>query len=215
MYAFITSIISEERGFIIHAFKPAYNAIVKNVVFIRFLFGSPKDIFETPKIVFTFNWLRTSVRAFIVSIASFCWALIVKVNVSIIIFFLSIPYFSAVCTILRAISRRSSARGGIPFSSSVSPTTTPPYFLTRGNMLFIISSLPFTEFISGIPLYILKALSITSLVLLSICKGKSTHACTFLTVSFIISISFISGRPTLTSNTSAPFSTCVIASFNI
>ena len=44
------------------------------------------------------------------------------------------------------------AVSGIPFSSSVRATATPPYFFIRGKTAAILSGLPFTEFIIALPL---------------------------------------------------------------
>ena len=45
-----------------------------------------------------------------------------------------------------------SAVSGIPFSSKVKQTTTPPYFLASGNTASMELCLPFTELIKGLPL---------------------------------------------------------------
>ena len=55
--------------------------------------------------------------------------------------------------ILRPTSIRPPAVSGIPPSSRHRPTTTPPYFATRGNTWPMTSSLPLTELIRGFPLY--------------------------------------------------------------
>ena len=80
------------------------------------------------------------------------FALTVMVRASTIIFFLSIPYSAAVSTMRLAIASLPSAVSGIPSSSRVRATTTPPYFLTSGKMLRITDSLPLTELTSALPL---------------------------------------------------------------
>ena len=62
--------------------------------------------------------------------------------------------------ILPAIRARPSASDGMPSSSRVRPTTTPPYFFTSGKTWSMDSCLPLTELIMGFPLYILMAASI-------------------------------------------------------
>ena len=116
------------------------------------LFGRPKEIFETPKTVLTPYRSLTSFNASKVIFALSASELIVNVRTSITISFLEIPYFSASRIIFPAISALPSAVSGIPFSSKVSPTTTPPYFFTNGNTLSMDSCFPFTELIIGFPL---------------------------------------------------------------
>ena len=66
--------------------------------------------------------------------------------------FLGIPYSAARATIFSAIRSRSSAVSGIPRSSSVRATITPPYFAAIGRTDLRLSSFPFTEFIIAFPL---------------------------------------------------------------
>ena len=116
------------------------------------LLGIPKDIFETPNIVLQPNFSFTIFIAFIVSIASSCWADTVRERQSIKISFLFIPYSSALSTIFFATLNLPSAVLGIPSSSKVRPTTQAPYFLTRGNIVSKDFSLPLTEFTMVLPL---------------------------------------------------------------
>ena len=64
-----------------------------------------------------------------------------------------------------------SASFGMPSSSSVRAIKTPPYFLTSGSTCDIDSSLPFTEFTSGLPAYRRIALSKAAGSDESICSG--------------------------------------------
>ena len=131
--------------------SPASIANAKNVRFNNGRFGRPKDTLDTPKTVCTPNSFFTILIARSVSLTSFCCADAVSVRQSMMIFSLPIPYSAALLTIFLAISKRSSAFKGIP-SSSVSPMTTPPYFLAIGKIFSITSSFPLTELISGFPL---------------------------------------------------------------
>ncbi len=76
----------------------------------------------------------------------------VRASGSTIMSFGFMPNFAARLTILSATASLPSAVSGIPFSSMVSATTTPPYFATRGNICVMLSSLPLTELTSGFPL---------------------------------------------------------------
>ena len=137
-------------------------ARVKNAAFMLSRFGRPKEIFETPKTVFTPRVLRTYDRACNVLFAFSAPVLTVIASVSIMRSFLSIPYSFAVFIIFSAILILPSALSGIPLSSSVRQTTTPPYFLASGKIFSMLSFLPFTEFISGLPLYMRSACSIAA-----------------------------------------------------
>ena len=79
-------------------------------------------------------------------------ALTAIASVSNMIFFFEIPYSAAVLKIFSAILTRPSAVSGIPSSSRVRATTTPPYFLTSGNISRITSAFPLTELIIAFPL---------------------------------------------------------------
>ena len=116
------------------------------------LFGIPKEIFDTPNIVLHPNFSFTIFMAFIVSIASLCWAETVRDKQSMNISLLFIPYISALSTIFLAISNLPSAVLGIPFSSKVNPTTQAPYFLTKGKTDCRDFSFPFTELTIVLPL---------------------------------------------------------------
>ena len=163
---------------------------------------------DTPNTVFKPSSCLTLYRAFKVSITPFCSADAVKVKQSIKIFCLGIPIDTALSMIFLAILNLPSAVLGIPPLSRVKPTTQAPYFLTNGSILFRLSSSPFTEFTIGLPLYTLKALSKTSGIVLSNCRGTSVILCRAFTVSTIIDFSSISGSPTFTSKISAPAEVC-------
>ena len=168
--------------------------------------GKPNETFDTPKTVWTPSFSRTIRSASSVTFAASGSALTAMVRTSTNISFLSIPYAAAVSTIWRATANRPSAVAGMPFSSSVSATTTPPYFRTRGNTASIDAFLPFTELTKGLPLYIRIAASKVPLSAVSICNGRSSMACSSLTVWVIQAVSSISGNPTLTSRICAPAS---------
>ena len=76
----------------------------------------------------------------------------VRVRGSMTISFLGMPYWAAVSQIFLAMASRPSAVGGMPFSSRARPTTTPPYFFTRGKRAAMLSALPDTELSMGLPL---------------------------------------------------------------
>ena len=61
-------------------------------------------------------------------------------------------YFAASFIIFPAIATRPSTVVGIPSSSNVRATTTPPYFLTNGKIASMLSCFPLTELISALPL---------------------------------------------------------------
>ena len=69
-----------------------------------------------------------------------------------------------------------SALSGMPPSSRVRQIIAPPYFAARGKNSLMLSFLPFTEFMSGQPLYLLNALSMATGSEVSICRGKSVTA---------------------------------------
>ena len=156
--------------------KPCESAIVKKAPFIISRLGSPNDTFETPSEVLHFKFSVINFIAFKVSTALFLSALIVRARGSNIKSFFDMPYSLARFKIFSAIFTLPSALLGIPFSSSVKQTTKPPYFFTSGKIADMLSSLPFTEFIIALPLYLRKALSIAVTLEVSICKGKSIIA---------------------------------------
>ena len=78
--------------------------------------------------------------------------LMVIASASMTISFFSIPYFAASAMIFFATCTLPSASAGIPFSSSASPITTPPYFWISGNTLSIDSCFPLTELTIAFPL---------------------------------------------------------------
>ena len=127
-------------------------AIVKNEAVINSLFGSPNETFDTPRDVLTCN---LSVSILTASSVTSAWDESDEIAIasgSKIRSFLSIPKSFARLIIFSAISILFSAVSGIPSSSSVRHTTSPPYFLARGNISFITSSFPFTELIIAFPL---------------------------------------------------------------
>ena len=132
--------------------SPLSMAMAKNVLFMPSLSGRPKEMLETPKEVWQPNLFLIVSSASKVAIAAELSALIVMARVSKMISFLSIPYSDAVFNIFSAIATRPSAVLGIPPSSKVRATTKPPYFLTKGKIRLMLSSLPLTELIMAFPL---------------------------------------------------------------
>ena len=141
-------------------FKPLCIASVKNVLLISGLFGSPNEIFDTPSVDERPISL-TTFRAFNVSAASACCADTVRVKQSITRSFSGMPYSLALPIIFSAMATLSSQSLGTS-SDNARPITTPPYLLATGNTASITASLPLTELISGLPLYILHAASIAA-----------------------------------------------------
>ena len=144
----------------IPAVSPFCIAIAQKQLLTIGRLGSPKEIFDTPRTVLTPNSSRTLFNASRVTFAPSFSELMVMVSTSITISFLSIPYLAASLMILPATRTRPSASFGIPSSSMVSPTTTPPYFRIRGKTSSIETCFPFTELIIGFPLQIRIARSI-------------------------------------------------------
>ena len=111
------------------ASRPEKRAIAKNLELIMSRRGSPKLMFETPRMNFNPSFPNSSFKSEIarqVSSASFCCELTVKVNVSITMSRVGIPYLCASAIIFLATFARPSAVGAIPFSSMHSATTEPP-----------------------------------------------------------------------------------------
>lgn len=196
-------------------FRPAWRAIRKKADVTFSLCGRPKETFETPRDVYTPSSLRMRERASRVTSAASCPALTAIVSGSIMISCLPIPYSAAVSIISFAASTRPCAVSGIPSSVIVSPITTPPYFLTRGNMASIEERLAVTEFTRGLPLYIRIAAAMVSGSDVSICSGKGEMDCNSVTTSHITERSSISGRPTFTSRICAPASCWAMPSLRI
>ena len=160
----------------IAAERPFSIAVVKNAALTSSLDGRPNETLETPSEVLHPSCSVIFLTVSSVVTADILSALTVIANGSNIISFLLIPYKAAVRRIFLAIFILPSTVDGIPFSSSVSATTNPPYFLTRGKIAFMLSSLPLTEFIIALPLYRRSALSIATGSDESICNGRSvTH----------------------------------------
>ena len=109
--------------------------------------------------------------------------------------------------IFSAIAKRSSALGGIPFSSSVRQTTAAPYLAMSGRIRLIEASSPLTELTRGLPFTARRAASRTSGFVESIWRGTSVTDWIALIVFTIIYCSSMPGAPTLTSRMSAPAST--------
>ena len=158
---------------------------------------------------------RTRRRASRVVLAPSGSELTVIASTSMTISFGKIPYLAASAMIFPAIFALPSASAGIPASSRVSPTTTPPYFFTRGKTWSMDSCLPLTELIIGLPLYIRMAASMAEGSTVSICRGRLVMLCSSPTTSCIMDFSSISGSPTFTSRMWAPFSCWVTASFRM
>ena len=166
---------------------------------------------ETPSTVLTPKRSFTMRTAFRVSRTASCWALAVRVRQSIYTSSRGMPAASAAATIFCASANRCSASAGIPFSSSVRPTTAAPYFLQMGRRRSSTACSPFTELTIGLPLYTRSPASRTSARVESSCRGRSHTLCTAFTARIIISCSSISGRPTFTSRISAPAPACSTA----
>ena len=151
-YALTAPVIESIFGLIIGKSSPSSRAIVRKVLVTRSRFGSPNEIFETPRQVLQPSSVFTLCKALSVCLQADCSAETVIVRQSINTSLLSMPIASALSTILFAISNLPSAVFGIPFSSSVRPTTQAPYFLTSGKTVLRLFSSPFTEFTIGLPL---------------------------------------------------------------
>ena len=159
LWAATISIYFLERGFKIGISSPAPKASAKNAELIASLFGIPNDTLLTPRTVFTPSFSLTKVTALSVSVTILWLVETVSTRQSTIISSLEIPIFSASLIIFSATASLSAAVGGIPFSSSASATMPVPYFFAIGRIFFRLSFEPLTEFIIGLPLYILTACS--------------------------------------------------------
>ena len=194
------------------ASRPAASAMVRNAALTVSRWGRPKEMFETPSTVRTPSSCLQRRSASSVTRALSDPVEMVIVSASSTRFRRGMPRSSAARTMRRAISTRPSAVSGMPPSSSGRPTTTPPYFLARGRTFSRDSRLPDTELSSGIPLQRRSAASMAAGLAVSICTGRSQTACTACTAAGSSASSSMSGRPTLTSSTSAPRSACCTAS---
>ena len=166
-----------------------------------------------PRLVFTPNALINLILSSVTTALS-GFDEIVKASGSTMISLFEMPYSDALAMIFSAIFALSGALSGMPFSSIVKAISPPPYFCTIGKTFFMLSSVPFTEFTNGFPLYILIACSSVSNLVESICKGKSVTACMPDIHFFIMSVSSISGKPTFTSSICTFLSACLTASFS-
>ena len=134
---------------------------VKNVLLTASRDGRPKEILETPIIVLIF--CSVNLRITSKSTAALSGpVLIVSASGSIIMLRFSIPHSAARAIIFSATANLPAAVAGMPSSSNARPTTTAPYFFTSGSTFASDSSLPLTEFNSGLPLYKRRARSIVS-----------------------------------------------------
>ena len=149
-------------GLIIGRSRPHSIAMVRKVLLIIALAGSPKLMLDTPRHVLSPSRSLTILKALRVSTTSFCCADTVSVRQSIITFSLGMPYSRHFVRIRSAIANLSYAVSGIPFSSKVRPTTAAPYFLTDGKILSMTASSPLTELTIALPLYTLSAASMAS-----------------------------------------------------
>ena len=150
--ALTAPVIDSTFGLIIGKSSPCSIAMVRKVLLTSSRFGSPNEMFDTPRQVLQPSSVFTLCKASRVWRQAACSAETVRVRQSIYTSFLSMPTASALSTIRFAISNLPSAVFGIPFSSSASPTTDAPYFLTRGRTVARLCSSPFTEFRIGFPL---------------------------------------------------------------
>ena len=173
--------------------------------------GMPKEMLLTPRVVCTPSRCFTASRAFRVSWAWACWADTVRVRQSIYRSERGMPYRSAASAIRAAMFSRSCQVSGMPFSSRHSPTTAAPYFLHRGRMASSTSCRPLTEFTRALPQQARSPASTAAGSAESICRGRSTAACTARITCTIFSFSSTPGRPTLISRISAPASCCWMA----
>ena len=191
--------------------SPFSKAMVRNVRVTASRFGRPKEMLDTPRTVFSPSSVLTRCRASSVSLAPSCSAEAVKVRQSMYTSRFGIPSAVARSRIRLAMANRSAAFLGMPFSSSVSPTTAAPYFLTSGRIFCREASSPLTELTMGLPLYTRRAASMTAGMVESSCNGVPPIDCNALTVRIIMPFSSMPGMPTFTSSRSAPASTCCTA----
>ena len=134
------------------ALKPFCSASAKNVAFTISRWGRPKEMLETPRIVRTPRRSRIPRTASSVVRAPLGSELMVMQRASMTMSLLSIPYSAARRIMRSAMAMRASAVSGIPPSSSVSATSTPPYLAASGNTASMTSLFPLTELIMGFPL---------------------------------------------------------------
>ena len=132
--------------------SPAERASARNARFTCLRAGRPKDTLDTPREVRQPRWSRIRARASRVTFAASGAALTAMARGSKTMSSRPMPYSAARARIRSAMARRPSAVSGIPLSSRVRATTTPPYFLARGNTAAMLSSLPLTEFSMALPL---------------------------------------------------------------
>ena len=131
--------------------SPASRARVRKAEFIFSRAGRPKLTFETPSVVRPpASWMRR--RASSVTLAASGSEETVRVSVSMTTSSRAMPCSAAAAQMRSAQLTRPSAVSGMPPSSSVRPTTTPPYFFTRGRTAARLSAFALTEFIIGLPL---------------------------------------------------------------
>ena len=144
--------MAAEKGFMMAADSPRPMARAKKAALIPSRPGRPKDTLDTPREVRHPKWVRISSRDSRVTRAASGAALTAMARGSKIMSSRPIPYSAARSKIRSAMAKRPWAVSGIPLSSKVRATTTPPYFRARGNTASMLSALPLTELIMALPL---------------------------------------------------------------
>ena len=165
--------MASEFGLMMAAFSPSCIAMVKKAALMISRWGRPKEILDTPRMVFPPSSSRTLRRVSKVVSAPLLSELTVRHKASTRISSWAMPYQAAVSQIFLATWIRPLAVSGIPSSSRARATTTPPYFFTRGNTALMDSSFPLTELIRALPLQTRRARSMASISEVSICRGRS------------------------------------------
>ena len=186
-------------------------ARAKNAALIVSRAGRPNDTLDTPRTLL-YPFSRNRRKASSVTNAARGSELTVIANGSKIRSFTPMPYFFASATIFSATASRPCAVAGMPCSSNVSATTSPPYLATSGKTASMLSLVPLTELTMALPLYNRKAPASASREVVSSCKGRSLTPCNRTATVRKVSASSMSGSPTLTSRISAPSSCCLTPS---
>ena len=144
--------MSAECGLRIAADSPFSSAHAKNVALTASRAGSPNETLEIPRDVWQPSSLAMRRTASSVTSAAPGSALTVMASGSKSRSSGPSPYAVAARKIFSAMRTRPSAVAGMPSSSSVSATTSAPYFRASGNTLCRLSRLPLTELSSALPL---------------------------------------------------------------
>ena len=131
--------------------SPADMAMVRKFWLMRGRAGRPKEMLDTPSTVLRPNSVFTRRRPSRVCTAPSGSAETVRVRQSMYTSSLRSPKDRALSRIFRAMSIRAWTVLGMPFPSSVRPTTAAPYFFTRGRMASRMASSPFTELTMALP----------------------------------------------------------------